>query len=343
MSKNSITSLRLRNFTTFADLSMDFSEGINVFIGENGSGKTHILKTLYAASDITRTESGRNPSSFPDTLVKVFAPLDDRLGRLVRRRRGVDQAQVDVGRADAKLNLSFTTREADTPRLRGMGDWNSKKMDCVLIPVQEMLSHSPGFMSLYDDHRISFDGTYRDIIQRALIPLRRGAADLSRQALLDKIRKAMGGTVQTKGEQFFLKDRHGVIEYSLVAEGLRKLGLIWVLIQNGTLQRNSVLFWDEPEANLNPKLVSAVVDIVLVLQRQGTQVFVATHDYSVLKWFHVLKKDIDQIRYVSLKQTSEGVTASSTEDYYLINPNPIAESFDRLYEASVASELERQP
>ena len=51
-----------------------------------------------------------------------------------------------------------------------------------------------------------------------------------------------------------------MLEFTLLAEGMRKLGLIWLLIQNGTLGNSSVLFWDEPETNLNPKLYGDVIE-----------------------------------------------------------------------------------
>ena len=44
---NKIKRLELENFTCFGKVAMDFSPGINVFIGENGTGKTHLLKVLY--------------------------------------------------------------------------------------------------------------------------------------------------------------------------------------------------------------------------------------------------------------------------------------------------------
>ena len=73
------------------------------------------------------------------------------------------------------------------------------------------------------------------------------------------------------------------LELSLLAEGFRKLGLLWLLIRNGTLLEDSVLFWDEPEANLNPKLYRLLMYVLLELQRNGVQVFLATHDYIILK------------------------------------------------------------
>ena len=47
-----ITRIHLENFTSFANLEQEFSPGINVIIGANGTGKTHLLKTLYAACAI---------------------------------------------------------------------------------------------------------------------------------------------------------------------------------------------------------------------------------------------------------------------------------------------------
>lgn len=40
--------LKLKNFTCFSDATFSFSKGLNVFIGENASGKSHILKLCYA-------------------------------------------------------------------------------------------------------------------------------------------------------------------------------------------------------------------------------------------------------------------------------------------------------
>ena len=38
------------------------------------------------------------------------------------------------------------------------------------------------------------------------------------------------------GEEFFLSGEQGEIEFTLLAEGLRKLGLLWLLIRNGSLK-----------------------------------------------------------------------------------------------------------
>ena len=45
-----LKSLVLENFTVFPSAHFDFSPGINAFVGENGTGKTHLLKVAYCQS-----------------------------------------------------------------------------------------------------------------------------------------------------------------------------------------------------------------------------------------------------------------------------------------------------
>jgi recombinational DNA repair ATPase RecF len=73
-------SIKLEKFTAFEDLEMIFSPGINIFVGANGTGKTHILKLIYAASDITRSQK-----SLTEKINKVFLPSKEQIGRLVKR------------------------------------------------------------------------------------------------------------------------------------------------------------------------------------------------------------------------------------------------------------------
>ncbi len=61
--------IKFERFTAFEKLEIDFSPGINIFIGENDTGKTHILKAGYAACDITKSKE-----SFAEKINNVFYP-----------------------------------------------------------------------------------------------------------------------------------------------------------------------------------------------------------------------------------------------------------------------------
>ncbi len=339
----SITNLKLEKFTAFEKLNLDLSPGINIFIGANGTGKTHLLKILYASGEITKSKL-----NFADKLLRVFMPFNKSLGRLAKRSKGSYRASVEVTRKDHKIRVSFSNHAEGigNATITGAKDWMADPTDCVYIPVKEMLSNAPGFISMYRSHEIHFEEVYADIIERANRPALRGPMDTVRKRLLTLLqREAIEGKVTSKHEAFFLKNKQGNLEFPLLAEGIRKLGLLWLLIQNGTLQNGSILFWDEPETNLNPKLFGILADILIELQRLGVQIFIATHDYVMLKEFDLKVKPSDKIIFYSLYRVekSQQIAASSSANYLGIHPNAIAEAFDNLYDREISRSLGKSP
>ena len=56
-----IKKISLENFTLFHKIEMELSPKINIIIGENGTGKTQLLKAAYAASS-SRQQIGATSS-----------------------------------------------------------------------------------------------------------------------------------------------------------------------------------------------------------------------------------------------------------------------------------------
>ncbi len=90
-----------------------------------------------------------------------------------------------------------------------------------------------------------------------------------------------------------------------------------MLIQNGMLTEGSVLFWDEPETNLNPELFDKVVGLLLELQRSGVQVFIATHDHVLLKQLDLQATTGDAVEFHALHPDESGAVACRSVDSYL--------------------------
>lgn len=332
-----LTKIKLERFTAFADLVVDFSPGVNAFIGVNGTGKTHLLKACYAACDVSKT--GDN---FAEKLVRVFLPSGRVLGRLAQRRQGRSRGIIEVHRDDRSLQASFSTlaKRPTAADIKGAMRWSDTPMESVYIPVKDMLANAPGFQSLYAAREIHFEEVYVDILERAYLPALRGPANNQRRRLHTVLRDALSGRVTIRNGEFFLSNKQGNLEFTLLAEGMRKLGLLWILIQNGTLQNGSVLFWDEPETNLNPKMFEIVMSVLLELQRAGVQVFFATHDYLVLKELDLQMTSKDKVAFHSLYWDKAGEIACHTTDRYLdIHPNAIDEAFDDLYDREIERSL----
>ncbi len=337
-----IANLKLKNFTAFEKLELSPSPGINVLIGVNGTGKTHILKVLYAACAITEGEAKDLP--FSVKLRNVFSPYDGAIGRLVRRRQGSSEAEIDVARAGGgRLYVEFSNhaKGVEHVRLRGRQLWSSKPLSSAFIPVKEMLALAPGLLAVTSKREWSVEDVYVDIVKKAFLPIVRGPANPPRKGLLSALEDAIEGKVILKHETFFLKNRQGELEFPLLAEGVRKLALVWLLIQNETLTKGSVLFWDEPEANLNPSLMEQVVKVIFKLQELGVQVFLTTHNYVLLKQFDLQTGKKSAIKYISLfreflgGRTTGPVVAKVSDTYSGIDPNDIAGTLDRLYDEEV--------
>lgn len=49
--KSTIDIIKLKNFTVFENFKLKLSRGINILVGENGTGKTHLLKILCSFSN----------------------------------------------------------------------------------------------------------------------------------------------------------------------------------------------------------------------------------------------------------------------------------------------------
>lgn len=345
-----IDKLTLQNFTVFEDLEIDFSSKINLIIGENGTGKTHLLKAAYAmcvgnASPVDRAPPAGGKglqSSLTEKLLRVFQPLDDRLGKL-RSQGATDMALIQADFAFGPgLAASFHANSTTVSIEEHRGDGLAGKQP-VFLPTKEVVSFMKGFASLYERYELSFDETYQDICLALELPaLRLEKLPPKSKWAMDEIRAiCQGRFLFHGGGKVTFKNKSGEYSANIMAEGFRKLGILARLLETGVVQPgvSGPLFWDEPEANLNPKLTKLLVKILIELTRQGQQVVIATHDYFVLKCFQSEADNSrgDQVRYHTLyRDTVSGeIAVSSTDDYFSIEPNPIDETFEELINTEI--------
>jgi len=218
-------------------------------------------------------------------------------------------------------------------------------VDSIYIPVKDILADAAGFRSLYEEREVEFEEIYFDILNRAFLPPLREIEEPKLSELVTNLEEKVGGKTRVEGETFFLesKGKRKPLEFHLVAEGIRKLALLWILIRNGSINPKTIIFWDEPEANLNPKLYGVVVDVLLELQRKriGCQILLATHDYVILKEFDLQTLAGDKVVYHSLyrdKKKGE-IQIASTDSFLQISHNAIADTFSDLFDRDVKRAL----
>lgn len=271
--------LRLQEFGAFADVSFKFCPGLNVIIGENATGKSHAMKAAYSILRAVQRNTGEDPTELSfrlrDKLAGVFRPEKGRIGRLVRRAVGSGRATVELQATGLKLRASFTRKnDLDVSFVKGRFDDSA-----IFLPSREVLAMFEGFIAAYDARELSFDETYYDTCKALSATLLRGTRAEHARVLLEPLKGVLGGRVSVASGRFYVKQGDANMEAHLVSEGLRKIAAVYHLINNGSLSKNSILFWDEPEANLNPRLVDRVAQFLLTLSARGMQVICASHDY----------------------------------------------------------------
>lgn len=334
-----ITKFKAQNFTAFENIDIDFAKGINIFIGKNGTGKTHIMKVAYAVCCLI---DSREPKTLVQKIDALFLP--QRIGRLVSRIQGRSTGSFEVYRETTshntkKIKLELTTN--NKTKVSSLSTWQEdKRFQAIYIPVKDMLANAPGFRSLYNNKYLHVEEIYADIIDKALLPAPRGKASKERKELINTLAEALDGKVVEENEAFFLKNASGKLEFTLLAEGYRKLGLLYKLIQNESLANGSVLFWDEPEANLNPALTKVVVNILLKLSQMGTQIFIATHNYSLLKNFELEASDDTSIHYHSFYHNESGKIAHTySNKLEEVEHNAVDQAYTELLDRSITKKM----
>jgi len=348
-----IERLELNNFTAFAGINLEFSSKINIIIGENSTGKTHLLKAAYglcAGAPLFKnkpdTTSNELEAALTSKLLRLFLPLDDKLGKL-HHQGAADKAYMYARFAlGNKVALNFF-KNSQILTIGRRFNFSQGQPEAVFIPTKEVISFMKGFNSLYEKYELSFDQTYQDICLLLDLPAVRpeNLHEKSKWAM-ENIEGICGGSfVFHGGGKVTFKTKSAEYSANVMAEGFRKLGMLSRLLETGAIQPGvgGPLFWDEPEANLNRKLLKLLVQILLELSRNGQQVILATHDYVLLKWFDLLMdtgKD-DHVRFHSLYHDLDNseIRVASTDDYHSIMPNPIDEAFGELINQEIENEM----
>ncbi len=329
-----IKSLGLQQFTAFDErVTFDFCRGINVLIGANSTGKTHVMKLMYACLKSSDSVSGGK--NLEEKLQTVFRP--DEVGGLVHRNRASKPASVKL--IDEYGSLEFTL--TSWGKLSIEQSELNRSTSAVYLPAREFLSIFPGFISAYKRREMQFDETYYDLaISLDANPLRDQILK-ERRDLVDPLQRAIGGSVIQEKRRFYVRLPEGRLEAHLVAEGYLKLAQLVYLVKNGSVEPGGILFWDEPASGLNPDLVTSIVEALMGLAASGIQIFTATHDYLLSQELSLRAEYGPRdtpLHFFALHKPGPGVGVRVDDGATLteIDHNPILDEFAAHYDREVA-------
>ena len=207
-------------------------------------------------------------------------------------------------------------------------DWEHQKLlmthgiqDCVYIDTpMAIMSDS------YTDNEY-----WEDLISVLQAPAL--AFPLDRQ--LNLVNKIISGEVSyssdTIDDDFIYKRNDGaVFNLNDCATGIKSFGILQILLNNGRLNKNTILIIDKPEAHLHPQWIVEYARLIVLLNKQlGVKFFIASHNpdmVSAIKYIAQKEKVADSLNFYLAHKLP------NTYSYYYIdlqrNIDPIFESFN---------------
>ncbi len=287
-----LKSLDIKNFTVFADAYIEFSKGLNVIIGDNATGKSHLLKLGYSVMyQLSQQEKiCHDKNTLANKLYAVFKP--NSLGHLHRYGSGRQRTKITVvmDLPDTEtIKFSFAKNSHTEVTIDQTVNQMLSIQTPVFIPLREVFTLHLEMTALSEERFMTIDETYYDLCKALNLPLLRKLPSELKD-IIQPLETELGGKVRMdKMGQFYLDiPKRGKVEMSLVAEGLRKIAMLVYLIQNGSLSKGTTLFWDETEANLNARIRVKVANALAALVQYGIQIILVTHDFFLMKELSLL-------------------------------------------------------
>lgn len=330
---------------------------VNVFIGKNDTGKTSLLKLLYAITkglDIYSrseiTQEAALKKVLAQKLLDTFQPGKKGLGELVSkslREKLTLDLEFDHPKLSYQDRLHFSFGDSTTVNLVDCQDKLKKissNFRCLFLPAKEVLTALKAIRATRDNlHMYGFDDTYLDLIRALVIPPQKGNFPSELKEVNQKLEDLFEGKVIPKTEDDFVFKK-GNTEYPmpLTAEGIKKIGILTTLIRNRQLNSTGVLFLDEPETTLHPEAVRELVEMLMLMSRSGIQLFLATHSYFVLKQLHISARSHEtEVRCYSLERAEKEkkILYSSYDLKEDFPDNPISEVAMQMAEEEVKMNL----
>lgn len=144
-------------------------------------------------------------------------------------------------------------------------------------------------------------------------------------------------------DRFVFRRGNTDFKLPLTAEGVKHIGVLSTLIQNGQLNKDSVLILDEPEDNLHPGAIRSLVKVISLLGRNGVQVFLTTHSYFVLKQLHIeARVNVMDILCCSLTRKGDVVDATFANLRENLPANSIVDESMAMYDEDIMLDLKAE-
>lgn len=285
-----VSRVQFKNFGPLPDFEWSGLKSINLIVGRNGTGKTLLLKAIYATLKSLETyRRGCEPRTLAEILSdKLYWTFQTgSLGALVSKRGDGDLAfEIEIGGE----SLSYRVERNSNEVVDLVSSCKPRRVDSTFFSLASVLPHySVVRESRERDFLFGFDDPCYDLACAASYPVSQrelpGRFDECRQAL----REIIGGSLEfneTNQSWTFVADDGNRYSLNVAGETVCKLGAFERLLGNRYIEPGSVLFFDGFDAGLDSNASRRLRYIWRLLAKEGVQIFVAAS--SPFKMFQEL-------------------------------------------------------
>ena len=335
-----LNGIELRNFGPLAKLDWGNLGSINLIVGDNGTGKTFLLKAFYSTmrtlEEYKRGDDQRTAAEIlAEKLYWTFQP--EKIGDLVTK--GGDGALSSTVRFD-RQDFIYSFGKDTTKRISSLENHvPPRASNSIFLPAKEVLSlHKIILTSREQDKAFGFDDTYLDLARALRQSTKKGKNYAEFAKSRSKLEAILGGRAEYDeiSNRWQFKKGNQKFPIGVISEGIKKISILDTLLGNRYLDTKSIVFIDEPESALHPVAISRFLDIVAVLAERGIQFFLASHSYFIVKKLYLISQEKElSIPVISAHENQW--TPANLEDG--MPENSIIDESIRLYKEEVGLAL----
>ena len=276
-----IKNFEIHDYRQFKNAKFDNFANVNLFLGDNDTGKTTILKFLYCISHELKNIINTNIKNcsiyqYINNLYTFNNFKFDSSNKL-KKLYLYDENSIHFNASISNSKNEIITSDDN------INNYNYDYKP-LFIPAKEILSIMNAVIYLERNNiKSGFDDSYTDIIYEIL-----ARKNIDEKELLSVFKNKYdfyNGNIQidenTNAVNYHKNDGN-IYNINITAEGIKKLGIFEVLHNTGNLTKKSILFIDEPENSLHPKMVRELMRFLVDISKEGVQIFMASHNSFVL-------------------------------------------------------------
>lgn len=289
-----VREIHLKNFGIIGQLDCNQLGPINLIIGPNQSGKTTLVKSLYAAIRTTEQYKRGKENRLVNQILsdKLYWTFQtNSLGNLVKKGENEGLSFKMCSLQDGE-EFSYSFSSSATKLVSTCSNsFSPTNTNSIFIPAKEVLSLREIILDSRNRYmEFGFEDPYLDLV-RAFRPATKGKNYKAFSVARQELKNILHGEIaysKEKNDWLFIDSSRRVYEVAMTSEGVKKLSILSALLGNRYLSNKSIVIIDEVESNLHPSMISKFMEIIVLLADAGIQFFLTSHSYFVIKKLYIL-------------------------------------------------------